>query len=328
MGFGDDRLGEVVGGRYVLRSVVGRGGQSVVYRAKDQVAGDEVAVKVVHRGNTDGVERLYKEAHALVLLSGTSALRVLHQATAEDGAACLVTELLRGQDLSEKLQDYENEGGRMPIAELLTTMEPVIQTLAAAHELDLVHRDIKPENVFVIHPAYGGGVRLLDFGFTRFLNYKRQTQPGLIAGSPTYIAPEIWSGQDEYDERVDIYSLAVVLFRALAGEPPFKGDPRQILIKVLSAQRPSLHALRPDLPPMIDDWVASALAVDPDHRFQRVTALWNALKSCLDVRRLSIAPPSRHNDTDPPDTLAADLPPMTVRMPRVDDDAPPEDPQY
>lgn len=319
MAFGEDRLGEVVGGRYVLRSVVGRGGQSVVYRAKDQVDGDEVAVKVVHRGNQDGVERLFKEAHALVLLSGTAALRVLHQTTAEDGAACLVTELLRGQDLSERLREFEDEGGRMPIPEILTTFEPIVRTLAAAHELNLVHRDIKPENVFVVHPAYGGGVRLLDFGFTRFLHHRRQTSPGMIAGSPTYLAPEIWAGQEEYDERVDIYSLAVVLYRALAGEPPFRGEVKQILLKVLHAERPSLHALRPDLPPVIDDWVQSALAIDPDHRFQRVSALWNALQACLDVRRRSIAPPSRHKDTDPPDTMS-EAAPMTVRMPRVDDE--------
>jgi len=278
---GEERLGELVGGRYELRGVVGRGGQSIIYRAKDQVDGDEVAVKILKQpGDAEAIDRLFREARALVALAGTAALRVLHQTVTEDGAACLVTELLRGQDLTDHLAEVEGDGGRMSRAEIVALFDPVVRTLDAAHAQGIVHRDVKPENIFVVHAAYGGGVRLLDFGFSRFMQLRRLTEPGMVAGSPLYLAPEVWSGKD-VDGRVDVYSLGVVLFRVLAGQVPFSGRIHELVKIVRDAPRPSLRELRPDLPADIDEWVAAALAVDPDLRFQKARALWNALLQCL-----------------------------------------------
>jgi eukaryotic-like serine/threonine-protein kinase len=278
---GEERLGELVGGRYELRDVLGHGGQSVIYRAKDQVDGDDVAVKMLkHARDKDAVDRLFREAQALVALAGTAALRVLHQTVTDDGAACLVTELLRGQDLTDHLADVEAAGGRMSRQEIVQTFEPIVRTIDAAHAQGIIHRDIKPENIFVIHPAYGGGVRLLDFGFSRFMQLRRLTEPGMVAGSPLYLAPEVWSGR-EIDGRVDVYSLGVLLFRVLGGKVPFSGRIHELLDVVRRAPRPSLRALRPDLPEDIDAWASAALAVDPDERFQKARALWHALLQCL-----------------------------------------------
>ncbi len=281
---GEDRLGEIVGGRYELRSVLGRGGQSVIYRAKDRTDGDEVAVKIQKVGDPDGIDRMFREARALLALGGTAALRVLHQTKTDDGATCLVTELLRGHDLTEHLSEIESDGGRMPLQELVAIFGPIVDTLEAARERGIVHRDIKPENIFVIHAAYGGGVRLLDFGFTRFVHTRGLTQPGIVAGSPLYLAPETWGGITDIDHRADVYALAVVLYRVLAGKVPFSGRINELLKIVRTAPRPSLHAVRPDLPEVIDDWVASALAIDRNERFERVGALWNALLACLEAR--------------------------------------------
>jgi eukaryotic-like serine/threonine-protein kinase len=278
---GEERLGELVGGRYELRGILGQGGQSVIYRAKDQVDGDEVAIKVLKVGDRDGIDRLYREARALLSLGGTAALRVLHQTQTDDGAACLVTELLRGRDLNEHLAEVESDGSRMTASEILTTFEPIVKTLDAAHDRGIVHRDIKPENIFVIHAAYGGGVRLLDFGFTRFVHARPMTEPGLVAGSPMYLAPEAWAGASDIDHRADVYALGVVLFRVLAGQVPFSGRIAELIKIVRTAPRPSLHALRPDLPSVIDDWVAHALAIERENRFQRASALWKALVTCL-----------------------------------------------
>jgi eukaryotic-like serine/threonine-protein kinase len=282
---GEERLGELVGGRYELRAVLGHGGQSVIYRAKDQVDGDEVAVKMLkHSGDRDAVDRLFREAQALVSLAGTAALRVLHQTVTSDGAACLVTELLHGQDLTHHLAELEGSGGRMTRQEIIQTFEPIVRTIDAAHAKGIIHRDIKPDNIFVIHAAYGGGVRLLDFGFSRFMQLKRLTAPGLVAGSPIYLAPEVWAGK-EIDGRVDVYSLGVVLFRVLGGKVPFSGTIQELLKIVRTAPRPSLRALRPDLPEDIDAWVSAALAVDPEQRFQKARALWNALMQCVPDER-------------------------------------------
>jgi serine/threonine-protein kinase len=128
-----------------------------------------------------------------------------------------------------------------------------------------------------------GSVRLLDFGFAKFLRMRSVTLAGHIAGSPSYIAPECWKETTEsLDQRIDVYGLSAVLFRALGGRPPFVGEGViQIMRLCSTAERPSLHALRPDLPRAVDDWVKAALAIDREERFVSVRASWNALKTAL-----------------------------------------------
>jgi serine/threonine-protein kinase len=134
--------------------------------------------------------------------------------------------------------------------------------------------------------ASRGGVRLLDFGLVKVMQADPLTREGAIPGSPSYIAPEVWKGRpQEIDHRIDIYSLGAVLFRVLAGRVPFTGASRvDILIAAARGPRPSLHAFRPDLPPEVDAWVARALAVTPEERFQEVRALWAALEPLLGAR--------------------------------------------
>jgi serine/threonine-protein kinase len=146
-----------------------------------------------------------------------------------------------------------------------------------------LHRDLKPGNIFV---QSDGSVRLLDFGFAKFLRMRSVTLAGHIAGSPSYIAPECWKETTEsLDQRIDVYGLSAVVFRALAGRPPFVGDDViQIMRQCSSAPRPSLHALRPDLPAAVDDWVQAALAIERDERFSTVRASWRALTTVLAPR--------------------------------------------
>jgi eukaryotic-like serine/threonine-protein kinase len=281
-----DRTGQVIANRYRLVALIERGGQSEVYRAQDLIGHDEVAIKVLSQGlAADSLfrERMYREALAMANLAGTAAVRVLDQRWTEDGALCLVMELLAGTDLEQALTRLEAAGQRADPRWLLELFGPVVRTLEAAHAAGIVHRDLKPANVFVIDPSAGGGVRLLDFGFAKFVRMRGLTQPGQVAGSPSYIAPETWQGRTrEIDHRVDVYSLGAVLFRALAGRPPFVAqDLPELLALVTGASRPSLRALRPDLPHLVDQWVVGALAIDPEKRFQTVTALFNALGRVL-----------------------------------------------
>jgi serine/threonine-protein kinase len=279
----EDRIGEVVGGRYAIVGVIGAGGQSVLYRAKDRIDGDEVALKVLRKDNQDpdAVERLFREAHVMTQMSGTAAVRVLHQLKAQDGSFCLVMELLRGCELAERLKDLEASKQRMDVEEMKEIFTPIVRTLEVAAQRNIVHRDLKPENIYIIHPVYGGGVRLLDFGFARQVLATRLTAAGMVAGSPAYLSPEVWRGFRDVDHRADVYSLGVIFYRVLAGRLPFEGGLQELLKSVTTAPRPSLHKLRPDLPERIDDWVAHALAIEREERFQRVTALWNALLGCL-----------------------------------------------
>ena len=279
-----DRTGDVLGERYELLGVLGHGGQSAVYRARDRRDGDEVAVKVL-LPNTDpgSVERMYREAQAMSSLEGTAAVRVLHQIRDPDGTMGLVMELLRGCDLLEYLETREARGERISTSTLQAIAEPLVSTLEAAHAHGIVHRDLKPPNVWMIDEAYGGGVRLLDFGFAKLARSVPITGVDDIAGTPTFIAPEVFlQGSSKADARADVYSLAVLFYRVLAGRVPFQGNSMvDLLRKVTAGPRPSLHALRPDLPPAVDEWVVQALAVDRALRFERVRAMWNALASCL-----------------------------------------------
>jgi len=278
-----DRSGEIVGERYRLVAVLDRGGQAAVYRAVDVRMGDEVAVKALvppKKADASWRERMLREVHALTVLSGTAAVRVFHQVWGEDGTLFLIMELLRGANLEACLDAAKEQQKQLGLADLRPIIEPVVSTLETAHAAGILHRDLKPGNIFVQND---GSVRLLDFGFAKFLRMRTVTLAGHIAGSPSYIAPECWKETTEsLDQRIDVYGLSAVLFRALAGRPPFVGDSViQIMRQCSSAPRPSLHALRPDLPEAVDDWVKSALAIERDERFMTVRASWRALVTAL-----------------------------------------------
>ena len=180
-----DRSNEIVGGRYRLIAVLDRGGQAAVYRGVDLRMGDEVAIKVlVPPAKTDAAwrERMLREVHALTVLAGTAAVRIYHQVWGDDGALFLIMELLRGANLETCLDAAKEREQRLTFADLLPIMEPVVSTLETAHAAGILHRDLKPGNIFVQND---GTVRLLDFGFAKFLRMRSVTLAGHIAGSPS-----------------------------------------------------------------------------------------------------------------------------------------------
>ena len=281
-----DRVGEIIDGKYELLSVIDAGGQGVVYRARDLRDNDPVAIKMLKDSVARSVEwreRMFREAQALAVLSGTSAVRVLDQRWTSDGVLCLVMELLQGADLETVLGRLSRRGLSFPVDALELVFEPVATTLERAHEKGILHRDLKPANIFVADSPNGPAVKLLDFGFAKFVRMRSFTRDGTIAGSPSYIAPETWMGfGSRLDRRIDVYGLAAVLFRALGGRPPFLGsDLAELYQRVIAAPRPSLRALRPDLPGDVDAWVEQALAVDREQRFSSVRAMFTALRVAL-----------------------------------------------
>lgn len=279
------RTGELVGGRYELADVVASGGQGHIYRARDVQAGDWVAVKVLRdefAKDTQWRERMFREARALCTLSGTSAVRVFDQRWTADGALCIVMELLEGVHLEATLRDMEHRKRTISPAHLALLLDPVVDTLEVAHRNAIIHRDLKPANIFVLTD---GSVRLLDFGFAKFERLMAMTHFGQVAGSPLYLAPEAWSGDSSVlDRRVDVYGLSATIFRSLCRRPPFKGEALKLLELVTTAPRPKITDLRPDLPPALDDWAQTALAIDPNARFDSVRAMWNAFQFASGLR--------------------------------------------
>jgi serine/threonine-protein kinase len=280
----------VVADRYELTGILGHGGQGVVYRARDRTAGRDVAIKMLSDSVADDpvyAARLAREQEALVALAGTSAVAVYDLCEAPNGSLCLVMELLEGTDLEKHFGELEARNERLPFAQLNTIFAPLVETLERAHDAGIIHRDLKPGNIFLLHENQG--VRLFDFGLSRSRKAIRLTQAGVVMGSPSYIAPEVWKGDsDALDGRVDVYSLGVILFRALSGQLPFEGKTLKESFELASrAERPSLRALRPDLSSRVDAWVSLALAIDRDRRYQTARGLWTGLLRALEYH----APP-------------------------------------
>jgi eukaryotic-like serine/threonine-protein kinase len=275
----------VIAERYELGQVIGQGGCGVVYRAFDRQQRQSVAVKVLSRTaarDPNMVERLVREQQIMLSLAGTCAVHAIDLCKSPSGSLCLVMEWLDGVDLEHHLGELEAAGEHVGLDRLIEIVAPVVETLQRAHAMDIVHRDIKPANIFLVSSPQRG-TRLLDFGLSRMRSAAPLTAMGTVLGSPSYIAPESWSGNSQtVDHRADLYSLAVIVFRALTGQIPFPTTDWQEKIRlVTTADRPSLHALRPDLPPGIDDWAHQALAIDPSLRFNTARGMFTALLLCL-----------------------------------------------
>ena len=279
-----DRTGEVVGERYRLVELLDSGGQGHVYRACDTHTNDVVAVKILKNELTKDAEwreRMFREARALTLLAGAATVEIHAQTATNDGALCLVMEYLKGADLEDTLRRLEHDGVQLAPRRLVSMLDPIVRTLTLAHSHRILHRDVKPGNIFVLDD---GGVRLLDFGFAKFLELQGMTRSGFVAGSPSYLAPELWAGRMDLDGRIDVYGLGAVVFRALAGEPPFSGPLPTLLTQATSGPRPSLLKYRPDLPLGMDLWVAQALAIEREQRFGTVQELWDAFVALIGRR--------------------------------------------
>jgi eukaryotic-like serine/threonine-protein kinase len=272
--------GETLDGRYQLGEELGRGGHGVVYRAKDLQTGAEVALKLLRKQIKDDPQyavHLFREAQSLAGFWGTSVVRVHAFGTDPEGTVYMVMELLEGESFDAHLKDLEAFGDRLSSYNLLTFLDPIARALHTAHGLGIIHRDVKPANLFLVSPDHGGGVRLMDFGLAKILGAEALTAAGMIAGSPSYIAPEMWR-TEPFDHRADVYSFGAVVFRALAGRPPFTGaSTADLFLEATSAPRPKLSPLRPDLSPEVDAWVERALAIERDQRYPYISTLWNDL---------------------------------------------------
>lgn len=285
-------LGEIVDDRYRIKEVLGEGGHGAVFSAVDETLGSKVAIKVLHSNiaSEPGYKtRLMREARAMGTLSGTSAVQVLNFGKTTHGAMYIVMELVEGRTFEAYLREIEEFGGQVSVAKLNELLGPIVDTLELAHEQSIVHRDLKPGNIMVLDRMNRGPVRLLDFGLVKDLKADPLTMEGLIAGSPSYVAPETWYGKpDIIDHRIDIYAMGAIVFRALSGAPPF--DARQaidkLIIAVTRGPRPKLTPARPDLPEAIDEWVEKSLAIKPENRFPTVRAMWNSFQSITEHIRV------------------------------------------
>src|SRR5690625_1731841 len=210
--------GARLAGRYRLDAVIARGGMSIVHLATDERLDRHVAVKLLDptlAGDRAFVDRFTLEARSAARLSDPGIVQVFDQGV-EGDTTFLVMELVPGGTLRELL----DERGPMPPYAAAAVLRPLLGALREAHDAGLVHRDIKPENVLI---STNGAVKLADFGLVRAVAESRATSSSVVMGTAAYLSPEQISGADT-DPRSDLYSLGVLAYEMLTGEPPFSGD--------------------------------------------------------------------------------------------------------
>ena len=276
----------LIAGRYKILQVIDRGGQAEIFRAHDLSGGPDVAVKVLRHSfarDPQFQERMAREAQILASLKAPATLRTFGFYWTTDRRPCLVMELLTGLCLGDHLERLESHGRRLTIDGVLAAMGAVATSLTEAHAAGVVHRDLKPDNIFVLEgQKWQVPVKLLDFGFAKFLKLHTITAQGTIAGSPRYIAPEGWLGETKLSPAFDMYSFGAVVFRCFAGQPPYaENDLLRLLQLVTQAPIPKITDFRSDLPAALNGWIERSLAKNPQDRFLNIDDQFAELKACL-----------------------------------------------
>jgi len=279
----------LVAGRFRILEVIDQGGQAEIFRAQDLHGGPDVAVKVLRESfasDPQFQQRLEREAQILGTLKSPATLRTFGFYWTTNRRPCIVMELLQGLCLGDHLDRLEQNGRRLTVSSVLSCMGPVAASLAEAHAAGVIHRDLKPDNIFVLEgDQWPVPAKLLDFGFAKFLKLSSITAQGTIAGSPRYIAPEGWRGERNLTPAFDMYSFGAVVFRCLAGQPPYaETDLVTLLRLVTQADTPQLSQFRPDLPQSLDAWINRSLAKEPSARFANMLEQFDELQRCFEVQ--------------------------------------------
>lgn len=262
--------GQVIGDRYRVESLLGRGGMGQVFRVTELASGRALALKVLRPldgDDADRVRRFQREIQILTRLQHPAVLRILDWGESAAGLY-FVTELVEGEDLKLAIR----RRGAFPPGETAAIGATLAEALAAAHAQGVVHRDVKPNNVMI---ARDGSLRLLDFGLARGagIDMTTLTRTGTVVGTPGYMSPEQFDAHG-VDERSDIYSLGVLLFEVLTGRLPFLGQtPLAVALAHKTEPPPLPRTLRSAVPAWLETIVLRCLEKDPARRYATAAEL-------------------------------------------------------
>jgi len=266
-------------GRYKILKELGRGAMGLVYLGKDPTIQRFVAIKTMrldHIDEPDKVQeikaRFFREAESAGRLSHPNIVTI-YDAGEQDELGYIAMEFVEGQSLKEG----SRKSNLMPLPEVVQTLACVADALDYAHQQGVVHRDIKPANIMITRDRL---VKVMDFGIAKMAS-SNKTQTDVVLGTPTYMSPEQIAGK-KVDGRSDVFSLGVVLFELLTGQPPFTADNLSALLFAIAQHpHPDLHTLRQDLPPMFQEVINRALQKELPQRYRRACELAQDLRACL-----------------------------------------------
>jgi serine/threonine protein kinase len=276
--------GDLIDDKYRIVRLLGEGGMGAVYEGENTRIHRRVAIKVLHQnvaGMADVVARFEREAQAAGRIGSEHIVDVLDLGTLLSGDRYMVMEYLDGDSFSARIRDR----GRLSPGELYVIARQLLDALTAAHNAGIIHRDLKPDNVFLLKSRRGEPelVKLLDFGISKFSGSNAafsMTRTGAVMGTPYYMAPEQARGARELDHRVDLYSVGVIFYEALAGQVPFKADTfNELLFKIVLETPAPLSDVVPNLDPAFAAIVSKAMAREPGERFQTADEFRQALES-------------------------------------------------
>jgi len=300
-------IGQTLGGRYLVTRKVGQGGMGAVYEATHTLIGKRVAVKVLlekYAQREAIVKRLKQEAQLASSVGNEHIIDITDFGNTEDGRTYVVMEFLDGESLAECL----GRETQLPEQRILRIASQACSALAAAHAKGVVHRDIKPENLFLLKRKEQDFVKVVDFGISKSLRASgeeeettRLTQTGMVLGTPLYMSPEQARGDDELDQRVDVYALGVIMYEAAAGRVPFSGNNYlSVISQVLNEEPKPLRELRPELSEEFEAVVMKAMSKDVKERYASANDMLADITALLDdptrsTERAKITGPRRRS---------------------------------
>lgn len=270
----------IINSRYELGRRIGRGGMAEVFVARDRLLDRPVAIKILFAEYAKDplfVERFRREAMSAASLNHPNIVGV-YDWGAIDSTYYIAMEYVQGRTLAEILHKHE----RLSVLQACDIALDVASALASAHQAGVVHRDIKPANIIV---SATGQVKVADFGIARAIGSAVEqglTQTGAVMGTATYFSPEQAQG-GQPDPRSDLYSLGVIMYEMLAGEPPFTGENAiSIAYKQVHSMPVSLRTRNPEISPAFNAIVMKCLAKEPDRRYTTAMALADDVRRFVD----------------------------------------------
>jgi serine/threonine-protein kinase len=281
--------GTLIAGKYLVKRRIGAGGMGAVYEGEHIEIGKRVAIKViesVHARSAELAARFRREARAASAVESEHIVQVFDVGQDESIGLYMVMELLVGEDLASRL---DRAGGRIPIDEAVTLIAQAGRALGKAHAAGVVHRDLKPANLFLTTREDGTtSVKILDFGISKLVRPEASaggggktslvTREGAVMGTPMYMSPEQAQGLP-VDARSDVWSLASVLYEALAGRTAYDArDTYEMMIIQLATQKPRpIEEVAPWVPAPIARLLEKALAHDLEQRTSDAAAFAKSL---------------------------------------------------